>query len=289
MATGTVAPLPASTRIGPEDQFVTVNGLRLHYLDWGWTSAEALVCLPGLGGHGHIWDSFAGAIRTVYRVYALDQRGQGDSEWPAAPDYLTAHWVSDLKGLLDALGVDRAVLVGHSMGAHNAMAFAARYPDRVKQLVLVDMGPARNPPANRVPPPADFADLDEAVAYAQQTSPQTPLEQQVLRLTWATKVLPNGRLGFKADPRVSDAWQADNLWDELPRITAPTLILRAALSQTLPEEVGQKMAQTIPQARFEVVEGAGHSIHADRPAAFAALVLQFLRGAGTGEVSASGR
>lgn len=130
-----VTPLPASTRNTPEDTFVTVNGLWLHYLDWGGSPTSPLLCLYGVTGNAHLWDAFAKAVQTDFRVYALDQRGHGESQWPVAPEYRTADWVADLLGVLDALSVGRMVLVGQSMGAHNAMAFAARHPNRVRSLV----------------------------------------------------------------------------------------------------------------------------------------------------------
>lgn len=157
------------------------------------------------------------------------------------------------------------------------MALAARHPDRVDRLVLVDLGPGvwRALPNRAVPPP-DFADMDEVIAFLRGTSPTTPQEEHRARAHWATKALPNGRLAFRSDPRLPEAWASEDLWAELPRIQAPTLIIRGSLSLHLSDETGRKMARAIPYARFAVVDGAEHSVQVDQAAAFTELVRAFL-------------
>ncbi|MCX6020742.1 MAG: alpha/beta hydrolase [Chloroflexi bacterium] len=268
---------PGATQIGPVDKTVEVNGLTLHYVDWGWNAKEIILCLHGVTGNARQWESFAAATRTAYRVYALDQRGHGDSEHAA--DYGTASWVSDILGFLDALQIEKVILVGASMGGHNSMAFAARHPERVSALVIVDLAPGKwSPPANRPAQPAEFDSIDEIVAMNVAANPQTPLEQHRLRAETGTKLLSNGKLAFKVDPRLPDAWAPDDLWGEIANIAAPVLIMRGGISQAFTREDGERMAKTMPKATFREFSGAGHSIQNDQPSSFTAAVTAFLNG-----------
>ncbi len=88
-----------------------------------------MVFLHGITRHGHTWDPLSDACKNDYHVLALDQRGHGATQWPAPPSYDTADYVDDLSALTEAWGLDRFVLVGLSMGAHNGLAFAARHPE----------------------------------------------------------------------------------------------------------------------------------------------------------------
>jgi pimeloyl-ACP methyl ester carboxylesterase len=117
------------------------EGLSLRYVEWGPASAPPVVMLHGLRSYAHTWEPVAQALLPHWRVIALDQRGRGGSDWDAQRRYHTASYVADLEALVDALGLARFVLVGHSMGGTNAIVYAARHPERVSGLVIEDMGP----------------------------------------------------------------------------------------------------------------------------------------------------
>src|SRR5262249_38294140 len=124
-----------------EHGFEVVNGLRLHFLQAGIPSAPAVCFLHGGAAHAHWFDRVIPALANRYRVIALDQRGHGDSQWATPPAYATADFAEDLRALMARLGLARMTLVGHSMGGHNAMAFAAWHPERTAGLVVVDSRP----------------------------------------------------------------------------------------------------------------------------------------------------
>lgn len=108
----------------------TLGGLRLHYLGWGDRNRPPMVLLHGITTQAHIWDTFAAAASHHYRVLALDQRGHGETSWAAS--YTTTDFVVDLHAFVQVLRLPPVVLVGLSMGAHNGMAYTARYPDRCR-------------------------------------------------------------------------------------------------------------------------------------------------------------
>ena len=97
--------------------------------------------LHGRAAHAHWFDRVAGAFADRFHVLALDQRGHGESQWPVPPAYATED-SSDLLAVIDALGWERAILVGYWMGGHNSMAFSAWHPNRVRGLVNLDSRPS---------------------------------------------------------------------------------------------------------------------------------------------------
>ena len=128
----------ATDQLSPREAFVTVNGVRLQYLDWGGTG-PALVLVHGLGDSPHIFDHLVTALRDDFRVIAYARRGHGQSDAPDDP-YDNATLVEDLRELLDTLGIAQANLLGWSMGGNEITEFAGSYPDRTLKLVYLEAG-----------------------------------------------------------------------------------------------------------------------------------------------------
>ncbi|RJP54220.1 MAG: alpha/beta hydrolase [Anaerolineaceae bacterium] len=120
----------------PKSDFVHVNGIRLHYLDWG-GAGSALIFLTGMGSSAYIYGRFAPLFTDGFRVLALTRRGHGDSDCPEAgydPDTL----VDDIRQFMDALHIEKAVLAGHSLAGVELTHFAATHPERVEKLVYLE-------------------------------------------------------------------------------------------------------------------------------------------------------
>ena len=148
------------TTVKAQEKQITVNGLRLRYLDWGNTGKTPLVCLHGHTGQVHIWDEFAEAMSPHYHVLALDQRGHGDSQW-AGTGYDRDRFVEDMAAFVDSLGLSKFVLAGLSMGGWNCLLYPAANPERVERVIIVDIGPETNPAflearKSQPPTPAEF-------------------------------------------------------------------------------------------------------------------------------------
>lgn len=116
--------------------FVTVNGVRLHFLDWG-GSGDSLLLLTGSGDDAHIFDSFAPKLIEGFHVVGLTRRGFGESDKPRR-GYDTATLVEDIRGFLDAMKIKSVAIVGHSVSGTEMTMFASRYPGRVTKLVYLD-------------------------------------------------------------------------------------------------------------------------------------------------------
>jgi pimeloyl-ACP methyl ester carboxylesterase len=131
----TPAPKPWSDPSPHKVGFVTANGVRLNYLDWGGTG-PALILIHGIGDNPHIFDDLAPAFTGSFHVIAYARRGHGESE--AKGPYDTATLTEDLRGLMDALGIAKASLVGWSMGGNEITEMAGTYPERVERIVYLD-------------------------------------------------------------------------------------------------------------------------------------------------------
>jgi pimeloyl-ACP methyl ester carboxylesterase len=274
----------------PRDRHVDANGLRLHYLDWGNETAAPMLLLHGFSGHAHTWDTFARAMCARFHVLALDQRGHGDSDWAKDGAYTVDDHAADIAAFHDRLGLGPVVLIGLSMGGRNAIRYAATRPEAVKSLVIVDIGPdialqgAERVRRMAAEAPEEFTEIEEAVAYLRgYARPATPAAEEALRyrVTHGLKKQPNGRYTWKYDKALRDQRRQRqlplvDLWPAVSRITAPTLIVRGAESDVFAPETAKQMHELIPGSRLVEIPGAGHSVPADAPEAFARAVREFL-------------
>lgn len=268
----------------------TVNGLRIHYLDWGDQKAMPMVLLHGLRSFAHDWDGVSREFCDRYRVIAVDQRGRGNSDWDPELQYHTQSYVSDLEQLVDQLGLDRFVLIGHSMGGANTMVYASQHPDRVAAAVVEDMGPrtAQATGGNRIAQelentPMEFASWAAAEAMWREQRPLITEEAMKLRLENTLKELPSGKITWKYDIKGimkvmqdPDPSRQVDLWPHVRGLQCPTLVLRGAMSDVLSGETAEEMAKANPNVRWVEVPGATHYVHDNNLDFFNQEVSRFL-------------
>lgn len=272
--------------VAPARHHVVVEGLRLHFLDWG--TAGRLPALFLHGGHqtARTWDLPCLALRDELHCLALDQRGHGDSEWSYAFDYSPESHTRDCVGLLDALEIERAVIVGMSMGCINGMYMAAAHPDRVQAFVAVDAGPwvrlkGAVPIGNFVAGADGAESLGALVEKALRFNPRRDARLLAVSLRHNLRVLPEGRLTWKSDRRRPfelrrmTSW-LDDLQERVGDIQCPTLILRGAESEVFLDEHATRFADALLRARWTRIEGAGHAIQGDAPAALVREIRGFI-------------
>lgn len=127
----------------PEDKFLTVGGLRLHYLDWGGAGKPPLLMFHGIARHAHTFDHIAADLSRDYHVIAVDLRGHGDSAWSPEGAYLVEDYVKDLEAMVAQLRLKNLTLLGNSTGGRVAQVFAGMHPELVSAVVVEDVGPER--------------------------------------------------------------------------------------------------------------------------------------------------
>jgi len=265
------------------DGTTTLNGLRFHYLDWGTAGRPPVLLLHGGAQTAHSWDEVAPDLARDHAVLALDQRGHGDSDRAPEGRYRRDNFVADIHAFLDDRGVAATTIIALSLGGLNSIAFAARHPERMRGLVVVDVAPTiattgsqaiRSQLAQR-----DFASFEEAVERARAFNPRRSEENIRERLRHALRQLPDGRWTYKFDPAIgSGGLEADfeQLWDAVRKIRCPTLLVRGSESPILAAETAARFTRELGGSEVAEVPGAGHSVMGDNPAGFVAAVRPFL-------------
>ncbi|MFE0100711.1 alpha/beta fold hydrolase [Streptomyces sp. NPDC059009] len=222
-----------------DQSVVDVGDVRLAYRTWGDEGGAPVVLLHALGESAADWERVGELLGQEWRVFALDLRGHGESDWPG--EYTFELMRDDVLGFLDELGLDRVGLVGHSMGGVVGYLLAQEHPDRVERLVLEEAPP----PWPRAPRPA--------------VRPEGPLS-----FDWPVVPAIKGRLS-EPDPE----WAA-----RLGEIVAPTLYVAGGPESTMPQDRIPDLTSAIPDCRAITVP-VGHLVHARRPERFAQLVSRF--------------
>jgi pimeloyl-ACP methyl ester carboxylesterase len=279
----------AMVTTGYLERDAVVGNLKLHYQEWGNSSAPAILMLHGFGVSGHMFDEFAERMQDQYRLIAIDQRGHGDSDWSEEGDYTRQAFVADVEGFAAALGLERFILMGHSMGGLNAVAYTVKNPSRVRALVLVDVGPESSKEGVdnivRFTRGPDELEFEEFVEMAHRFNPRRTLDNIRERMRHRLKPLESGKWTWKFDKRfregreelrVGSELSNDDTWQLFRSIQAPALLVRGAESDVLTAEVADRVVAEMPRARLVVVPSAGHSVPGDNPDDFTAGVREFL-------------
>ncbi len=281
---------PDAVRL-PDEHQVIIGAMRFHYLDWGGSGAPILF-LHGGGINAHTWDCVAIMLREHFRCIALDQRGHGDSEWSPVVDYRIASHVADIEGLIAALGLERPIVVGQSMGGINSIAYASHHSDRMRAMVIVDVAPEISG-AGGVDRIRDFSstpELDSLDAFLERAVKFNPIRNPaVLRrsLHYNLRETPSGKWTFKHDQRRRSDNAMGSFNDDRKRLAAavpgmkcPTLVVRGALSDVITDADADKFARSLPDGRWVRIEQSGHNVQGDNPRALLDAMLAFFREAG---------
>lgn len=216
-----------------------------------------------------MWAGQRPTLEELHRLVTWDIRGHGESSSPEDPA-LYSHdlGVDDMAALLDAEGLDDAVLGGLSLGGYLSLLFYRAHPERVRALVLCDTGPGYRDPSAR----EQWNRMAERRAKAFEERGLDALSGRSAELRIAVhrsaQGLVNAAKGLLAqhDARVMEV---------LPQVDVPTLVIVGSEDQPF-IGASEYMAKKIPGARLEVIEGAGHAANLDRPQAFNAALTEFL-------------
>jgi non-heme chloroperoxidase len=205
-----------------KSDFVHVNGVRLHYLDWG-GRGPALIFLTGMGCSAYIFDGFAPRFTDRFHVLALTRRGQGDSDIPET-GYDADTLTEDIRQFMDHLKIEKAILAGHSLAGVELTHFAATYPARVEKLVYLDALDDRRAEVAIV----EQNPLRNIEIMREESSPHT-LEEYIADLK-------------RAAPRLAEIWS--ELWDE--EIAHNVKVNEAGIVvDRMPDSVAEKMIENL--------------------------------------------
>ena len=266
--------LTAQQTTAPVDKVASVYGAKVHYVDAG--TGPPVILLHGLADDVGVWESAIAPLAAKYRVVALDQIGFGRSDKPLL-NYRVSTFVDFLDGFLNELKIERASLVGNSLGGWIAADFALTHPERISRLVLCD-----------------------AAGYAAVSKTMDPRALSALRLASREDIRYLGPLtfrdkrfyedvdlAFKQHVSAGDNYTVNQLLDSMIRgedvldnrlaaIKQPTLILWGREDKLIPLNFAERFHKEITGSRLEVIDNCGHMPHVECPKEFVTAVLEFL-------------
>jgi pimeloyl-ACP methyl ester carboxylesterase len=267
---------------GYSDKFITVNNLRIHYLDWGSPDKPPFIMLHGIGRVAHSFDHIAPRFKDKYHVMAIDMRGHGDSDWSPEGAYLVEDYVKDLEGFVEQLSLRNLTLLGNSTGGRVVQVYAGLHPDRVSRLVVEDVGPQRTNEiasafARRVQQEdAGWASEDELVASLTRGGGSVSLELQRNYAHFGSKRREDGRIVWKRDPNLVKGFVPTELWQYVSKIKCPTIYILGGASSIVPSETQERLKSTLSDVRIVTMPGLGHYPHLEAPEEYLRVVQAFL-------------
>ena len=267
----------------PTDRFISANGLRIHYLEWGTSDKQPLIMLHGIGRIAHAFDHIAPHFASQYHVIAVDMRGHGDSSWDPKGAYLVEDYVKDIEGLAQQLRLRNIVIWGNSTGGRVAQVFAGLHSDLVSAVISEDVGPER---------PREIADgmtarlrredeqgwASEDELFAQQKAGNPRTGDEILRayVHYGSKPRADGRIIWKRDPAIGNGFVPTELWRFVREIKSPIIYILGGRSTIVPAATQEELRKVLSQAEIVTIPGAGHYPSEESPVEFLGVVDKFL-------------
>ncbi len=244
------------------------DGVTLHYEVHG--EGPVLLLSHGYSATAEMWRGQVAALSAGHRLVLWDMRGHGQSDSPDDPAlYSEAATVADMAAILDAVGAKTAIVGGLSLGGYMSLAFHARHPGRVRALLIIDTGPGFKKDEARTA----WNSRAEETARRFETEGLAALSSGSAERRLGTH---RGAKGLAGAARGMLAQRDDTVIQSLPGVRVPSLVVVGSEDKPF-LAASDYMAAKIPGARKVVIEGAGHAANIDRPEAFNAALLAFLR------------
>ena len=261
---------------------VVINHLRLHLLEWGEPDAPPLLLLHGGNQSAHSWDLVSLHLADRYHIYALDQRGHGDSEWARDAEYAPDQMARDALALIAQEGVAAPIVVGHSMGGMVTMRLTALEPTLPRAVGLVDVGPEVSQRGaetirNFVVRNTEFDQLDQFIDRVVAYDPFRSREHIERTARYNLVQRSDGRYVSKSDRLLHDPEFRQRARPDSERrdvaqgfhaFAGPTLLIRGECSNILEAEAAQRFVAGLPNARLVEVSDCGHNVHSQNTPGF---------------------
>ena len=256
------------------ENFVEVEGAKIHYLSWGDTNKPGLFFIHGFSANAHWWDFIAPAFIEDYCVVAIDLSGSGDSDHRET--YSQEMYANEIKAVCDEMDWESADFIAHSMGGSISLNATSIYPEIFKSLYLLDSivilppDKVRNYSSNRSMIRADFIYEDEASAIESfRLIPPQPCRNEFLLNHIAINSYKQTEEGWllKSDGKMMKTYQSKDLTETLMAIQCPIYIVYGLMSQIFTQEILDYTVYVgnIPPERVIGVPGTMHHLFVDDP------------------------
>ena len=275
----------------PRDGLAPVDGLRLHFREWGDRTRPHLLLVHGWDGTAGYWDLVAPAFQHRFHVVAVTLRGRGLSDPDPTGEYRFEGYVDELRAFSRRLGLDRLTWLGASLGGMIGLPYAARHPDQVDRLALIDIGAQLGGDrpssyyAGMLDAPDRFASLDEAEAWFRQWTLYTKLTAPGMAIVLREHLEPAPDASWRwrymhrlraAQRRVPREVLFPSQWAVLPRVSCPVLIVHGTRSESLLPDVAERTRAALPRATLVQIPDCSHFPFLEAPEALVALLGPFL-------------
>ncbi len=258
---------------------------RLHYLEWNPHASRTVILLHGNTANAWWWEPLAREIAAEYRLLALDQRGHGDSQWARPAAYSPIDYANDLARFVAhaTANAEKPVVVGHSMGGMNVLAFARAHPDSARGAIAIDIpvtstrGRDRYLERLKSLPVVTYPDLATARARFRLIPKEGAVAADVLHEI-AEKSLARtdeGRWTLKFDRECFFGGDGMVVLDVIKEITIPMMLVRAGHSRIMTAEGAEHARAANPMVRVLTIADAHHHVILERPDAIARVIEQF--------------
>jgi pimeloyl-ACP methyl ester carboxylesterase len=280
--------IPHSPDIAYQSRNIVIRQQRFHFLEWGSPDNPPIVLLHGGHQSAHSWDLVSLHLAEHYHVYALDQRGHGDSEWARDADYTNMAMSQDAEAFIEALDLQDAVLMGHSMGGRNSMLLTKRNPSRLRAVVIVDVGPEISDEGRKaisafVRNNEEFDDLEHFARNVRKYDPFRSSEHIERTVKYNMLQRADGKFISKCDstPRrvgILDANRDINSvsLDDTRKFDLPVLVVRGEKSNILTADAAVRFEAALPQGTVVTVPECGHNVHSQNTLGFLGAIGPFL-------------
>ncbi|MCP4420856.1 MAG: 2-succinyl-6-hydroxy-2,4-cyclohexadiene-1-carboxylate synthase [Chloroflexi bacterium] len=267
---------------------IMANGVSYHMEQHGLNQAAPhLLLLHGFTGSSNSWVAHIPTFATHFSVITLDILGHGRSASPAAPNrYAMPQIANDIIALLNGLQIDRTGLLGYSMGGRLALYLACHYPHRFSHLILESSSPGLATEAEQIARRqrdgalADWIENEGIEAFVNRWE-ALPLWVSQKHLTDDVRQqlrqqrLQNNPVGLANSLRGMGTGAQPSLWQQLPMLELPALLLAGALDGKF-VTINEQMGALLPNGRLQIIPNAGHTVHLERPERFETAVIEFL-------------
>lgn len=266
-------------------EFRGADGLRLSCFDYGGEGETPVLLMHGAAAHSRWWDFTAPALTGRYHVLALDRRGHGDSQWSDSGRYEIEDYTADLHEVLCTWGLGKPFLVAHSGGGLPSIMYAARYPENVRGLALIETRPVYDDDMiarmrNRDErPPRLFDSREQALASFRLTPPTVgaPPEMVAHLAQHSFRRLPDGKWINKLDRRTGRRLHTFDGIQWMTQVSCPVLVVRAENSTMLDRDAAQRLAAAAKRGSLIEIPGAEHQVILDSVEEVTRILLEFLR------------
>jgi non-heme chloroperoxidase len=279
LAEATEGNLMISVKSVSEQTFGKVQlstGVTINYLEQGDMQGEPVILLHGTSDS---WNSFAPILPLLsssYHVFALDQRGHGDSS-KVTCCYTMDDFAADVVAFMDAKGIDRATVVGHSMGSMIAQLVAIHYPERIDRLVLAgSMVVVSNPGLTEF---NDFVQtLSDPIEETFVRDFQTSTVNESIPSAFLEKAISESlKVPAHVWRQMMASFVEQDTSEQLHQITMPTLVVWGGKDTYWPRSEQEMLVQAMPQATLHIYEETGHALHWEQPERFVTDFEKFMQ------------